>query len=58
MNLVLTSIGGVVLTGIGGEWFLRGGLDAARWLRISPGITATTRVAVRVEKMEGVNDHG
>lgn len=51
MDRVLTSIEGVILTRIGGEWFLRGG-------RNSPGITATTRVAVRVEKMEGVNDYG
>lgn len=72
MNRDLISIGGVVLTGISAEWSLRSRLDTARGLRISPGITATTQVAVGTsmleltttmapcasKKMEGVNDHG
>lgn len=52
MNDYIGFLLGVICAGLGGELFVRGAVGTARWLRISPGIIATTVVAFATSSPE------
>jgi cation:H+ antiporter len=52
MNDYLAVILGVACAGAGGEIFVRGAVGLARWLRVAPGIIATTVMAFATSSPE------
>lgn len=52
MNDYQALASGVLLAGIGGEFFLRGLVDCARWLRVSPAIIGATVAAFATSSPE------
>jgi cation:H+ antiporter len=52
MNAYLSLLVGVACAGVGGELFVRGLVGLARWVRVSPGIIATTVAAFATSSPE------
>jgi cation:H+ antiporter len=52
MNSYLLLLGGILCAAAGGEFFLRGVVSIARWLRVSPGIIGATFAAFATSSPE------
>lgn len=52
MQSYLYLIGGVLLAGLGGEFFVKGAVGIATWARVSPGIVAVTVAAFATSSPE------